>query len=275
MNYNEETGDYSDFALKNIRKDYRTYFTTDGTIPENRSLYSSFQYLYKRPLQELFFNTDINAGKTWRNMSNGLAIYNGNYYLSLINRPSQSTFAQAEGAMSKGFFAIHLKTRLAASVTYNKGEQITGQNSSNVKTINYKLSNYELIDYKLSPNIEFSPSWCTLSYNGDFQWQHSAGMSTLFNWKQLLSVTSTIRQVDIGFSLTHYHNELQYGNTMNNLIGDAKIVWRTRKLRATLALSNSFNKHEYALSQYSGIGNVTDRYYLRGRELLASIQFSL
>lgn len=274
VNYNERTGDVSTLVLRRMQKDYRTYFTTDGTMPKNRSLYGSLQYLYRRPLTELFFNANINAGRTWSNVSNGLAIYEGKYYLALINRPSRSTFAQTEGAVSKGFFALHLKTRLAASVTYNKGEQITASHPLGEGGREEAII-YETAVCRLSPNIEFSSSWCTMSYNGNFQWQHSARMTTLFNWKQSLSITSTIRQVDIGFSLTHYHNELQLGNTLNNTIGDAKIVWRTKKLRATLTLSNIFNKHEYTLSQYGGISTTTDSYYLRGREMLASLQFSL
>lgn len=264
VNYNESTGNVEEYALKGVRRDYRSYFTTDGSVPKNRSLYSSFQYLYKRPIQELFFNADINAGRTWRDMTRSLEIVDGIYYTSLISHHSQSTFAQVESALSKGFFALNLKTRLAGSVTYNKGEQLSAQNSIN----------YETMNYKLSPNIEFSPKWGALSYKADFQWQHSKGMSTLFDWRQQLSLTSTIGPIDLTLSAVYYHNELQSGNALNTLISDADAVWRIKKARISLALSNLFNKREYIVSQYSGVSTFTDYYRLRGRELVMSLQFA-
>lgn len=265
VNYNESTGNAEDFVLKHVRKDYRSYFTTDGSIPKNRSLYSSFQYLYKRPIQELFFNADINAGRTWRDMTRSLEIVDGIYYTSLVSHHSQSTFVQAESALSKGFFALNLKTRLAGSVTYNKGVQLSALNSIN----------YETMNYKISPNIEFSPKWGALSYRGDFQWQHSKGISTLFDWRQRLSLTSTIGKIDLTLSAIYYHNELQSGNALNTMISDADAVWRIKKARISLAFSNLFNKKDYFVSQYSGISTFTDYYRLRGRELLLSIQFNI
>ncbi len=265
VDYGESTSGVGDFALKNVRRDYRSYFQTDGSIPKVRNLTTYIGYVYKRPIVELFVNADVNAGRVWRSMTESLEIIDGNYYVSYAQSPSHSSFAQAECAVSKGFFSIHLKTRLAGSVTYNKGVQMTGGS----------FVGYNTAVCKLSPNIEFSEAWGALSYNGDFQWLHSDGQSALFDWRQRLSLTSTIGAVDVTFGMVHYRNELQSGTAVNTLLGDAKAVWRLRKLRLSAALTNIFGKREYAVTQYSGVGSITDHYAIRGRELLFSAQFSI
>lgn len=265
VDYDESTSGAGDFALTNVRRDYRTYFHTSGSIPTVKNLAAYLGYVYKRPITELFINADISAGRAWRSVTDGLEITGGNYYLSYADRPSHNTFARAESAVSKGFFALHLKTRIACSATYNKGVQMTGGD----------FVGYRTTVCKLSPNIEFSQLWGALSYTGDFQWLHSAGQSTLFDWRQWLSLTSTIGAVDVTYSMVHYRNELQSGTAVNTLLGDAKAVWRMKKLRLSAALTNLFDKREYAVTQYSGVGSLTDRYVLRGREFVLSAQFSL
>lgn len=99
--------------------------------------------------------------------------------------------------------------------------------------------------------------------------------SSLFDWKQSLSATATISHVDITFSLVHYHNELQEGNKLNCLLGDASAVWRMKKLRLSAELRNIFNKKSYVETTYSGVSTLTDSYYLRPRELMITAQYSL
>lgn len=263
--YNETTGSAAEYALKNIRSNYRTFYSSDGTIPHNRAFYTSFQYIYKRPIEELFLNASLNTGRFWRDMTQSLEIRNGIYYSVLTHRSSQVSFAQAEGNLSKGFFTLNLKTRLAGSISYNKGEQLSAS----------QLIDYQTMVYRLSPNIEFSPAWGALSYSADFLWQHNKHLTTLFDWKQTLSMTSTLGPIDITVAATHYHNELTSQKVQNSLIADAKAVWRMKKARVCLSLSNLFNKQEYIVTQYSGVSSSTDHYQLRVRELVATLQFNL
>jgi hypothetical protein len=87
--------------------------------------------------------------------------------------------------------------------------------------------------------------------------------SSLFNWRQSVSATATISHVDLSFSLVHYQNELQEGNHLNTLLGDASAVWRMKKLRLSAELRNLFNKKNYMETIYSGISTLTDSYHLR------------
>ncbi len=202
------------------------------------------------------------------NTASDLRIVNGNYYTSLYRQDSESDNIGGSLYISKGFYDLHLKTRLTASYNYSKGEQY-----SSGKAIGYTANTYSL-----KPSIDYSPSWCALSYEGEFTKYDSKSqnqaVSSLFNWKQTFSTTATISHIDLTFSLVHYHNELQGGSKVNTLLGDASAVWRLKKLRLSAELRNLFNKKNYMETIYSGISTLTDSYYLRPRELMISAQYS-
>lgn len=266
--YSTGTGNATNYAIKQYRKSYRSWYTSSDIIPITRSLYGKLSYDYKRPIKEIFFSASVNASKNWMNTASDLRIEDGKYYTSLYKQDSKSDNLGASLYISKGFYDLHLKTRLEGSYNYSKGEQY-----SSGKAISYTADNYTV-----KPSIDFSPSWCAFSYEGEFSFYNSKrqkmAKSSLFNWRQSISATATISHVDLSFSLVHYHNELQEGNHLNTLLGDASAVWRMKKLRLSAELRNLFNKKNYMESIYSGISTLTDSYYLRPRELMISAQYS-
>ena len=266
--YSTGTGNATNYAIKQYRKSYRSWYTSNDIIPITRSLYGKLSYDYKRPIKEIFFSTSVNASKNWMNTASDLRIVDGKYYTSLYKQDSKSNNLGASLYISKGFYDLHLKTRLEGSYNYSKGEQY-----SSGKAISYTADNYTV-----KPSIDFSPSWCAFSYEGEFSFYNSKrqkmAKSSLFNWRQSVSATATISHVDLSFSLVHYHNELQEGSHLNTLLGDASAVWRMKKLRLSAELRNLFNKKNYMETIYSGISTLTDSYHLRPRELMISAQYS-
>lgn len=266
--YSTGTGNATNYAIKQYRKSYRSWYTSNDIIPITRSLYGKLSYDYKRPIKEIFFSASVNASKNWMNTASDLRIEDGKYYTSLYKQDSKSNNLGASLYISKGFYDLHLKTRLEGSYNYSKGEQYSSGNA-----ISYTADNYTV-----KPSIDFSPSWCAFSYEGEFSFYNSKrqkmAKSSLFNWRQSVSATATISHVDLSFSLVHYHNELQEGNHLNTLLGDASAVWRMKKLRLSAELRNLFNKKNYMETIYSGISTLTDSYYLRPRELMISAQYS-
>ena len=266
--YSTGTGNATNYAMKQYRQSYRSWYTSSDIIPIIRSLYGKLSYDYKRPIKEIFFSASVNASKNWMNTASDLRIEDGKYYTSLYKQDSKSNNLGASLYISKGFYDLHLKTRLEGSYNYSKGEQY-----SSGKAISYTADNYTV-----KPSIDFSPSWCAFSYEGEFSFYNSKrqkmAKSSLFNWRQSVSATATISHVDLSFSLVHYHNELQEGNHLNTLLGDASAVWRMKKLRLSAELRNLFNKKNYMETIYSGISTLTDSYHLRPRELMISAQYS-
>ena len=266
--YSTGTGNATNYAIKQYRKSYRSWYTSSDIIPITRSLYGKLSYDYKRPIKEIFFSASVNASKNWMNTASDLRIVDGKYYTSLYKQDSKSDNIGGSLYISKGFYDLHLKTRLEGSFNYSKGEQY-----SSGKAISYTADNYTV-----KPSIDFSPSWCAFSYEGEFSFYNSKrqkmAKSSLFNWRQSISATATISHVDLSFSLVHYRNELQEGNHLNTLLGDASAVWRMKKLRLSAELRNLFNKKDYMETIYSGISTLTDSYHLRPRELMISAQYS-
>lgn len=266
--YNTSTGDASKYALDSYRRSYRSWYESSDIIPITKILFGRINYDYKRPIKEIFFSATLTGNRAWMNTASDLRIVDGNYYTSLYRQNSQSDNLGAKLYISKGFYDLNLKTRLTAAYNYSKGEQYTAH-----QAIGYTMHNYEF-----TPSIDFSPSWCQFSYEGVFTFYNTkrqkTANSSLFNWKQSLSATATISHVDLTFSLVHYHNELQEGNKLNCLLGDASAVWRMKKLRLSAELRNIFNKKSYVESTYSGVSTLTDSYQLRPRELMLTAQYS-
>ena len=266
--YSTGTGNATNYAIKQYRKSYRSWYTSSDIIPITRSLYGKLSYDYKRPIKEIFFSASVNASKNWMNTASDLRIVDGKYYTSLYKQDCKSDNIGGSLYISKGFYDLHLKTRLEGSFNYSKGEQY-----SSGKAISYTADNYTV-----KPSIDFSPSWCAFSYEGEFSFYNSKRQkitkSSLFNWRQSVSATATISHVDLSFSLVHYRNELQEGSHLNTLLGDASAVWRMKKLRLSAELRNLFNKKNYMETIYSGISTLTDSYHLRPRELMISVQYS-
>ena len=269
VGYNTSTGSASSYALDSYRCSYRSWYTSADIIPVTRSLYGKLSYDYKRPIKELFFSAAITADRYWMNTASDLRIVDGNYYTSLYRQDSKSDNVGGSLYVSKGFYDLHLKTRLTAEYNYGKGMQYTSHSG-----IGYQNSTYTL-----KPAIDFSPSWCQLSYEGQFVRYDTRSDNTdrtsLFNWKQSFSATATAGNVDLTFSVVHYRNELQDGNRINCLLGDAQAVWRMKKVRFSAELRNIFNKKNYVQTTYSGVSTMTDSYQLRPREFMLKAQFTL
>ncbi len=266
--YSTSTGSPTNYTLPQYRRSYRSWYMSGDIIPVNRFLYGKLSYDYKRPIRELFFSASISANRYWMNTASDLRIVNGNYYTSLYRQNCKSDNLGATLYVSKGFYDLHLKTRLEGSFNYGKGTQYTSGNAVD----------YQSLTYALKPSIDFSPSWCQFSYEGEFSFYNSKRQkmsnSSLFNWRQSFSATATVRQVDLTFSLVHYRNELQEGNRIGCLLGDASAVWRIKKFRLSAELRNIFNKKSYVETTYSGVSTLTDSYQLRPRELMVTAQYS-
>lgn len=267
--------DMSEFAYDAYQKDYRTYLAGSDFIPRNRQLAVGMAYDYKRPIKELFFHEELNAARTWRNSATDMRITDGCYYYTLQERDNQADFLTAKAAASKGFFYLHLKTKLGVEYIYLRGSQLSDG----------RLLGYKSHTFNLTPNIEFTPKWGALSYSGELCWQrmkhenntygrNSLIPSSLFNWRQQLSLTATVGKVDLTCSLTHYHRQLQNGTSFNTLLADAIAVWRWKRFRTSATVCNLLNQRAYKETFLSGISTSTSTWNLRGRELIIALQYA-
>lgn len=265
--YGKHAGAMSDFLLSDYRRDYRSWFRSEGIVPVTQSLFTQLQYKYERPIYELFWRSNVSFTRYWNSATTDMQIADGNYYYALADRHSQGDNTTVKTTISKGFHQIHLKTQLSGSMTYGRGEQLSqGQ-----------MYGYRSRTYQLRPTIDFSPSIFLFSYEGTFGWSHisHAESSTLFAMQQDILAMATIGPVDISYTLLHYRNELQQGHFQNTVLSDVKVTWRQKRLRLEFLLRNLFNKKVYEETLYSGISTITNSTTVRPRELIVSLQYSL
>ncbi|MBQ9204899.1 MAG: TonB-dependent receptor [Prevotella sp.] len=268
-NYGESTGSLRDYALDEYQRDYRTWYTSTGIIPLLRQLTGRLAYRYKRPIRELFLNASLSASRLWSNATTDMQIVNDTYYYSLKELHTHSDVLRGSVSLSKGFYELHLKTSLAVEGNLTRGQQLSVD----------QWLDYQTHSVTLTPKLNFAPKWAEVDYEGNFSWQGNKAsgqqLTTLFNWTQRLTLTSTINKVDLSWSFVHYRNELQVDNVMNTLLSNASVEWRLKKVRLKAQLRNLFNKRAYELTTYSGISTSTSSYVLRPRELIASAEFNL
>lgn len=267
--YSESGGSLGTLAIDSLQTDYRTWSVAPDFVPRTRTLNTFFRYNYKRAIYQFFANARLGYMRQWLNAARDMVVADGNYYYSWQRQHSNTSTVNAQVDASKGWHAIKLKTNLAVTGTYSTGQQYSGGNRIN----------YSFVSYGLKPEIIYSPSWLEVSYRGDFQFNRSKSDDvwnhTLADWTQRLGVTSTINKVDLTLSAVLYHNEIENSPSVNALLADAKAVWRIGKVRLTASLRNIFDRKTYATTIYSGVGIFTNRYQLRPRELMMSVQFGL
>lgn len=265
VGYSESTGAVRDYALDEYQQDYRTWYTATGIIPLSQRLTGRAEYHYKRPIRELFLNASLTAARIWSNTTTDMQIIDGRYYYSLKELNAHSDVLSGSLSASKGFYELHLKTNLEVEGSLSCGQQ--------------RWIDYQTRSLTLTPKIIFSPSWAELEYEGSFSFRgnkvEEQQMTTLFNWRQRLTLTSTVDKVDLSWSMVHYRNELQEGNVMNAMLSDASVTWRLKEVRLKAQLRNIFNKKDYSTTTYSGVAVISNSYVLRPRELVLSAEFNL
>lgn len=269
MIYTESAASWSQIAISHRQTDYRTWIDAPDFVTRSRSLASSMAYNYKRAIYQFFSNVRLSYSRQWNDAAQDLQIADGNYHYTLTRHNTHSDNISGSANVSKGWSAIRLKTNLALRGSYSTGQQYTAG----------EAINYHYVAYGFEPEIIFSPKWMEINYRGSFSFNRSKTAEewtkTLADWKQRLTLTSTIGNVDISLSGVLYHNELQGSPSVNTLLADAKLTWRIGKVRLAASLRNLLNKHTYTETTYSGVGIFTNRYWLRPRELMVNVQFSL
>ncbi len=267
--YTESTPSWETLALEQRRTDYRTWIDAPSFVPRTKMLLSLFEYNYKRTIYQFFSNVKVNWSRNWGNAAMDMTINDGNYHFVWARHNTRSDNFNTSVNLSKGWSVLHLKTSLQLNGSYSLGDQY-----SNRQNITYKYTSYGI-----HPEIIYSPTWMEVDYKGDFSFNRSKAneewTETLANWTQRLTLTSTISHIDLSLSGVLYHNEMPGSPAANILLADAKLTWRTGKVRFSASLRNLFNKKTYDETTYSGVGIFTNRYWLRPRELMLNIQFSL
>lgn len=267
--YNMSTGRFSDYAVGSYMSDYRTQVVRSGIVPRQGTFHAGISYDYKRPVTELFMSFGANYNYNHGNVMTDMTITDGQYLLETVANDWHGQAVSAKALVSKGFFDIHLKTKLELNYAYATGQQLSEGS----------VTDYASNVYSASPEIVFSPSFGTFTYRATFSLNKmktdEMGQNSLLDWTQRLAYTQTVGKVDISIAAVHYRNELQSAGVINTLLADAGVVWRLKKVRLSADVRNLFNKRRYTVTNYSGVMSSTNYYELRPREVILTAQVSI
>lgn len=267
--YDMTTGSFANYVLGGYMSDYRTRVVTSGDVPRQGVFHVGASYDYKRPVTELFMSFGANYSYSHGNMMTDMTIADGQYLLTSVLHDWHGQAVSARATVSKGFFDLHLKTKLELRYTFGTGRQLSGG----------AVTGYQSHVFQASPEVVFSPKFGAFTYRATFTLNRmitdEMGGNSLFDWKQSLAYTQTIGKVDITAAAVHYRNALQSGNNVNTLLADASVVWRLKKVRLSAEVRNLFNKRRYTVTTYSGVMSSTDWYELRPREVVVGVQVRL
>lgn len=267
--YNMTSGGMADYAVASYMRDYRTQVITHGLVPRQGTFYATAGYDYKRPVTEMFMSFSATYNYNHGNVMTDMAITDGQYLLRSVAHHWHGQAVSANAVVSKGFFDLHLKTKLALRYTFGTGQQLSGG----------AVTGYQSHVFQASPEVVFTPKFGTFTYRATFTLNRmntdEMDGNSLFGWLQRLAYTQTIGKVDITAAAVHYRNALQSGNNVNTLLADASVVWRLKKVRLSAEVRNLFNKRRYTVTTYSGVMSSTDWYELRPREVVVGVQVRL
>lgn len=267
--FNQQIDDWGKYLLPSYIQDYRTTVYSTGEIPNNKQLSLSANYTYKRPVKELFIIFRGNWSHAWNGSMIDMQIIDSRYLMTVVSKKNQVNTYRIGFDLSKGFFDLHLKSKISVSYIKQNGKQLSFHQM-------YDYHNYSL---NIIPEFTYSPTWCDITYQSSYSFKRSktgnSHLSSIFQCKQSLSFIKTIGNIDVGLSTVYYHNEIQSSSPINTLLFDTQAVWRIKKVRLTLQLRNLFNQTTYALTTYNDIHSSTTNYLLRPREMTIKIQFSL
>lgn len=253
-----------------ILNDYRNLFKGYMTYDNGHTYFVSAGIAFEKPLNAFFSRVDVSRSWTDSPLSSARFFtgdYILNYYLPEVNR---SRSWSINGRMSKGWSAI--KGTLTVAGGYDRSRSFLFQNG--------ERTDYLSTSWHIHPRFDMHPfKYLDLTYETAYTVSllklKSTGKETsLDNFSQTLTlhiVPSRLWYVNL--TAEHYYNEITDGVHKQMVLADAGLTLIFHRIEFNIALTNLFNRKEYAYRIYDGVSSLYRSFRLRPRNLLASVYF--
>lgn len=251
--------------------DYRTTIDNSGK-PASRSMQSyMLSTSYKRTVQEFFWTLDVSYSRNRYNRLTSTYYTDGIFRLTQLDMRHHASAYSLSTQLSKGFYALRLKSSLEASVLCSEGEQ-AGQGM---------VQRYRYRQFRLLPKLGWSPFPAfDVAYQGTFACSAStigerASLPTLWNIRQRITLGTSFCGIGLNVAAEHYYNQLTSTDSSRAWFADVSADYRTGRWRFEAGLSNLFDRREYRYTLYSELQSITSWMKTRPREVLFTIAYSL
>lgn len=249
--------------------DYRNLFIAVNPDKYSHDVAASLTYRYRNPLKSLFFNVS--------------ATYN--YQRSSI-MPSQkfvddfiiSTYADKLSRNGTWY----LKSGFSKGLGHSKiviGVETDASFASTSSMRDNDVIHFRQTTAGIKPYLKGSLSrWMSANYEAEYGFsklniEHEDNKFHTFH-QEIFATIITNDDVQFTVGAEHYLTRFPEGNTSNLILLDASAIWKAgNKVRLSFTANNLLDKRSYEYVNYGNISQSEHRFNIRGRSLLASVQY--
>ncbi len=241
---------------------------------------ASLSYRYRNPLRSLF----VNLSASYRHSRSGIMsnqLFIEDFIVSTYaERVMNSDTWQVKGGMSKGLGHSKMVVGVEAEASTTSAASMR-----NNEVIGYRQGSVGVKPYFkgsivrcLSVNYEAEYGASRLKMGGD-RGVASLGKAveeTVYHTlrQNLFATFLPVDRVEFTVGGEHYFTRFPEGNTANLVLLDASAVWRINgRIRLSVTANNLLNQKIYSYVSYGTLSRSESRFQLRGRTILASLQF--
>lgn len=252
-----------------VLSDYRNLFIADNPGKYSQKVETALTYRYRNPVKSLFFN--ISAAYNYsRSTVMSEQLFVGDFIISTYAaRLAENNSWSVKGGFSKGLGHSKMVAGLDLNASVSSASSMRDD----------AVIPYRQTAAGVKPYVKGSiMRWLSADYEADYTFSKlkiDKETNNSHSFRQTLFGT-IIPDDGVQFTVgaEHYLTRFPEGNTANLVLLDASAVWRvSNKVRLSLTARNLLNRRDYRYVNYGTLSRSEHYYRIRGRNILASLQY--
>lgn len=252
-----------------VLSDYRNLFIADNPGKYSQKVETALTYRYRNPVKSLFFNISAAYNHSRSSiMSNQLFV--GDFIISTYAaRLAENNSWSVKGGFSKGLGHSKMVAGLDLNASVSSASSMRDD----------AVIPYRQTVAGVKPYVKGSiMRWLSADYEADYVFSKlkiDKETNNCHSFRQTLFGTIIPDdRVQFTVGAEHYLTRFPEGNTANLVLLDASAVWRVgNKVRLSLTARNLLNRRDYRYVNYGTLSSSEHYYRIRGRNILASLQY--
>lgn len=252
-----------------VLSDYRNLFIADNPGKYSQKVETALTYRYRNPVKSLFFNISAAYNHSRSTvMSNQLFV--GDFIISTYAaRLAENNSWSVKGGFSKGLGHSKMVAGLDLNASVSSASSMRDD-----AVIPYRQTAVGVKHYVKGSIMR----WLSADYEAEYVFSKlkiDKETNNCHSFRQTLFGTIIPDDcVQFTVGAEHYLTRFPEGNTANLVLLDASAVCRvSNKVRLSLTARNLLNRRDYRYVNYGTLSRSEHYYRIRGRNILASLQY--
>ena len=273
IGYNSRLGDPNQLAQGYIVKDYHLMQRYSDKLNENQTISGSLELEYKNPVDGFFSVASWSNNQNMKNLINK-NVYTGDGLFFLDAVKLNNRFISNSFTLTNSFVSSNQKISLSLKCQYSDTRyqyllnQILGWNHNQVWLIQPTFGINGIKNIGIDYNVK-------LSRTNQWNQQSSTTILGQVHKLELYYYPSPIYWFGVNLEYYNYGQQFRIGN--NGLFANFGYTYKpaNSRLEYRLRCNNLFNSQQVVDFSYGDISITESHYYIRPRELVLMISFSL